>query len=112
MFPSSRFFILGCAGRFGAKHYLLKIKHMTLKKHIIIALAAIIFLTGGAIASAQTSSTTDTVVPTSVVTPGTPDTGAGGDATTNWAILAVTGAVVLGGVLYLVRKPQSQADAQ
>jgi len=89
---------------------------MTLKKHIIIALAAIIFLTGGAIASAQTSSTTDTtgtgVVPTSVTTPGTPNTGAGGDATANWAILAITGAVVLAGVVYLMRKPESQADAQ
>ncbi len=85
---------------------------MSLTKHIGIALTAIALLTSGAVASAQTSTTTtDTsVTPTSVTTPGTPNTGAGGDATTNWAILAVTGVVVIGGVAYLMRKPQSQSD--
>jgi hypothetical protein len=75
---------------------------MSLRKHIVIALAAILLLTSGAVASAQT--TTGSVVSTTS-TPGTPNTGAGGDAATNWAILAVTGIVVIGGVAYLLRRP-------
>lgn len=92
---------------------------MTLKKHIFIALAAIMLLTGGAIASAQT--TTDANgniidangnVVSTTTTPGVPNTGAGGDAATNWAILAVTGIIVLAGVGYLARAPRSQSDLQ
>jgi hypothetical protein len=78
---------------------------MSLKKHLLIAATAIILLTTGAVASAQTSTTTDTSG--AVTTPGTPNTGAGGDAVTNWLILATTGIVVIGGVAYLMRRPQS-----
>ncbi|HEV8677622.1 MAG TPA: hypothetical protein VN701_02220 [Candidatus Paceibacterota bacterium] len=86
---------------------------MSLKKHIAIALTAIGLLAGGAVASAQTTTdttgvTASTTTTGTTATPGTPNTGAGGDAAANWAILAVTGIVVIGGVAYLMRKPQVQ----
>jgi len=77
---------------------------LSIKKHIVIALSAILLLTGGAIASAQTSTTTTDTSGT-VTTPGTPNTGAGGDSTMNWLILGATGLAVLGGVGYLARRP-------
>jgi len=91
---------------------------MSIKKHIAIALTAIAFLTTGAIASAQTTdtsgtaSTTTTGTENTTATPGVPNTGAGGDAATNWAILAVTGIVVIGGVAYLMRKPEHTTDVR
>lgn len=89
---------------------------MSLTKHIGIALAAIAMLATGAVASAQTTTDTtgtmQTTATTTTGTPGTPNTGAGGDATANWIILAVTGIVVIGGIIYLARSPRSQADLQ
>lgn len=80
---------------------------MSLKQHIIIALAAIILLTGGAIASAQTTTDPNATPVMATATPGVPNTGAGGDASLNWAILAITGIVVIAGVIYLARQPGS-----
>lgn len=65
-------------------------------------------MTTGAVASAQTS-TTSTTTPTSVTTPGVPNTGAGGDAMTNWLILAVSGIVVLAGIGYIATRPSKES---
>jgi len=83
---------------------------MTIKKHIIIALAAIVLMTTGAVASAQTSTTTIGATTTgSVTTPGVPNTGMGGDATTNWLILATSGIVVLAGIGYIATRPRKES---
>ncbi|MES2006597.1 MAG: hypothetical protein V4436_00645 [Patescibacteria group bacterium] len=69
-------------------------------KHFILATTAAIILGLGSIASAQTT------------TPGVPNTGVGGDSTTNWLILATTGVIVLAGIGYLLRKPHSKIEEQ
>lgn len=79
---------------------------MSLKQHIGVALAAISMLSIGAMASAQTTDTT-TMQTTATTTPGVPNTGAGGDAAANWIILAATGIVMIGGIIYLARSPRS-----
>lgn len=45
---------------------------------------------------------TDVTSPTTVVTPGVPNTGAGGEAMATWITLIVAAVVVAGGVAYLV----------
>ena len=51
---------------------------------------------------------TGTVVAT---VPGVPNTGAGGNAPMNWALLAVSGAVVLGGAAFMSYSLSSRANA-
>lgn len=67
-------------------------------KKFVVALAAIVMLSTGAIVSAQTSTTTPD-------TPGVPNTGTG-DPSANWVLLTATGLAVLAGIGYLSRKPE------
>ncbi|MDB5187961.1 MAG: hypothetical protein JWO50_481 [Candidatus Kaiserbacteria bacterium] len=55
---------------------------------------------GSGLAFAQTT-TTDTTT----AAPGVPSTGAGGDMATNIAVLGLSAVVVVGGAVYLLRKP-------
>ena len=82
---------------------------MTLKKHLVTALTAITLLATGAVASAQTTTTTDTTGVTTTALPGTPNTGEGGNATTNWAVLAVSGLIVVCGIGYLATRRSTPA---
>ena len=86
---------------------------MTFKKHLFIALTALALLTTGAVASAQTTTTTDTTGVTTTAVPGTPNTGEGGNASANITMLAASGAIVVGGISYLLlRRKSQQSDAR
>ena len=66
---------------------------------------------GGALAYAQvygeTTGTDTTSALSSTSVPGTPNTGAGGDAATNWVVLALAGVVIVAGVVYLARRREA-----
>ena len=89
---------------------------MTNYKKVLGATAILGALAMGGTAFAQTTTTTTTdasttVAPTTVtptdssttVTPTAPNTGAGGDAAQNYALLGVTGLIAAAGVTYLAR---------
>ncbi len=79
-------------------------------KKILATLAILPMFAFTLIASAQTTTnptTTPTVPPTP--TPELPNTGSGGDAATNIALMLASGAVVIGGSIYLTRKLREQA---
>ncbi|QQG38311.1 MAG: hypothetical protein HYS26_02050 [Candidatus Kaiserbacteria bacterium] len=69
---------------------------MTPRKLISAAALSLLFAAGAV--SAQTTSTT---------TPGTPNTGLGGDFAQNAIVLATTGAVAIAGIAYLARRTRS-----
>ncbi|MGE5540687.1 MAG: hypothetical protein ACM3TU_00150 [Bacillota bacterium] len=71
----------------------------------MIPVLTLALLLGGSAAQAQTSSTTDTTAGTytASTTPGTPNTGAGGNAAENVIMLVGTGALALAGATYLLR---------
>ena len=79
-------------------------------KKIIVALALLPMFAFTLVASAQTTTdaTTTPTVPTTP-TPELPNTGSGGDAATNIALMLASGAVVIGGSMYLMRKLREQA---
>jgi hypothetical protein len=74
-----------------------------------VAIASMLFMSAG-MALAQTNYTdsatgTGAMTDTSVTdTPGVPNTGAGGDASMNMALLVTSGLLAAGGGLYLARK--------
>ncbi len=78
------------------------------------AVSGALLLGGSGLAFAQTydttgtsgtgTSVTGTSAASSSTTPGVPNTGAGGDATTNLAVLGVSALVAAGGAAYLARK--------
>ncbi len=88
------------------------------------ALTGALLLTGAGLVFAQTATTTGTMGPTYTgaaatgtdttlgsstagvtgTTPGVPNTGAGGDAASNLAMLGVAALVAIGGAAYLSRK--------
>lgn len=81
-------------------------------KKIMTSLALVPLFAFAVVASAQT--TTDTTASTTTTIPDTstptlPNTGNGGDASTNIALMLASGAVVLGGSVYLARKLREQA---
>ncbi len=68
-------------------------------------------LGGSSMAFAQTTTTTtgtDTTTMTSSSTPGVPNTGAGGDAATNLALLGISALALIGGGAYLARQRLAQ----
>jgi hypothetical protein len=67
----------------------------------ILPVLALAMTMGAGSAHAQTTASTTTTTTTTI--PGTPNTGAGGDAAVNYAILAATGLVAVAGVAYLNR---------
>ncbi len=74
---------------------------MHMKSTIAKAAVAAALIAAAPLALAQTASTTDTGTST---TPGTPNTGAGGDALQNMLLLGVSSAAVLGAAAYLARR--------
>jgi hypothetical protein len=71
-----------------------------------LALAALLLGSGTALAqTANTGSDAGTYDTTSSSTPGVPNTGAGSDAT-NMMLLVLAGAVVVGGIGYLLVAPR------
>lgn len=81
-------------------------------KKLIVSLITLSFLVSAGVAFAQTPTTTDTgaVTPVTTATPGTPNTGAGGDASVNLLMLAVSGIVLIGGVAYLATTRRSRTE--
>ncbi len=95
---------------------------MASTKKLLASIATAALLLGAPVAFAQTASTTTTgtgvtasttssgttgttdTTGTSATTPGAPNTGEGGDATTNMLLLAVSGLVVIAGGAYLARR--------
>jgi hypothetical protein len=72
---------------------------MTAKKIITTGALAMLLIAGPAFAQTSTSSTTD-----DLTTPGTPNTGSGGNAAANVLLLTGSAAVALGGLAMLSRR--------
>lgn len=79
---------------------------MNAKKIINTAAITILLLAGSA--AAQTG-TTSTSTSGGVTSPGTPNTGVGGNAAANVIALTASAAVALGGAAYLLRRGQKSA---
>lgn len=71
---------------------------MAAKKIIHAAALTVLFLAGSA--AAQTSSSS----PATTASPGTPNTGSGGNAAVNILVLTGSAAVALSGLAYLARR--------
>mgnify|MGYP003388141834 CR=1 FL=1 len=77
---------------------------MTNYKKVLAVLTIAGALATSGVAFAQTASTTTTTTVAPVTTPTAPNTGAGGDAAQNMALLAGSVLVVAAGATYLARK--------
>ncbi len=73
---------------------------MTAKKFVTTAALTVMLLAGSAAAQTGTTSTSTL----DDVTPGTPNTGSGGNAVANIILLTGSAAIALGGAAYLARR--------
>lgn len=79
--------------------------YMTARKLITAGALALMFAAGTAAAQTTTYTPTDTTgAATTSTTPGTPNTGAGGDATANEMALATSALIAAGGAAYLLKR--------
>jgi len=72
-------------------------------KKIVSAFVLALALLSGGVAYAQTDASS-----TITTTPGVPNTGAGGDTTTNLAVLGASALIAIAGGAYLLRKGAPQ----
>jgi len=85
---------------------------MTNYKKVLGAAAIVSALAMGGTAFAQTTTSagaSTTVTTPAAVTPTAPNTGAGGNAAENYALLGITGLIAAAGVTYLARSKKVNA---